>query len=294
MRLGLGSAQFGMPYGVTNTAEAPNAAAVTEILEIARHGNVDLIDTAADYGNAERILGNLLPGDWPVRLVTKTTATGDGPITEGIAVRVYESALRSTDRLGHRPLHGLLIHRSKELLKSGSDRLTAVLQRLKEEGVVDKIGASVYGGEEIDSVLDLFTPDIIQLPYNLCDQRLADSGHLEKLDRAGVEIHVRSVFLQGILLATPEELPEYLVSLRPTLELLTDTYGDCAVSKIAACLSTAMRSPAIDTAIVGVASPEQMRDIVDAMQMVPAITTDSDRFRINQPDLLNPSTWPVP
>lgn len=292
MKLGLGTAQFGMPYGATNAAGIPSPSSVSEILDIARDGNVDLIDTAAGYGDSERILGDLLPGGWGPRLVTKTTPLGDGPITQEALAGVREEALRSIERLGNRPLYALLAHHGTDILKRGGDRLVGMLRRLKEEGSVENIGVSVYGGEELDGILSRFVPDIVQLPYSLCDQRLHDSGHLKKLRRAGVEVHARSIFLQGTLLTAPERLPPYFAPLRGIVNRLAADYGDCPATRAGVCLKAVMLAPEIDTAIVGVAEPGQLRTILDAMQLAGEISLDRTQFRVDDNAILDPSTWP--
>ena len=292
MRLGLGSAQFGMPYGATNSVGVPDAAAVSKILEMARGGNIHIIDTAPGYGNAERVLGELLPEDWHVRLVTKTASAGDGPITERIAGRVHDVALQSAERLYRRPLHGLLVHHGTDLLKPGGDRLFAVLQRLKEEGVIEKIGASVYGGEEIDAILARFSPDIIQLPYNLCDRRLDDSGQIRRLSDANVEIHVRSIFLQGTLLTPEEHIPNHLAFLRPHLRRLTEQYGCGSVDRVAACLSAAAHQPVFDAVVVGVTTPEEMSVLLRAVNRAKEIAVERDAFQLHDSNILDPRIWP--
>ena len=121
----------------------------------------------------------------------------------------YISVIRSTARWkisGRGNVYGLLAHHADDLLVPGGRRVFEEMQRLLEEGLVRKIGVSVYSGQQIDSILELYTPDIVQLPLNLFDQRLLESGHLEKLKRRGVEIHARSVFLQGLLLIEPDQV----------------------------------------------------------------------------------------
>ncbi|MCY4240074.1 MAG: GNAT family N-acetyltransferase [Rhodospirillaceae bacterium] len=292
MKLGLGTVQFGMPYGITNSAGIPSPSSVSQILDIARDGNVDLVDTAACYGDSERILGDLLPDGWKPKLVTKTMPLGDNPITQEALAGLRENVLRSIKRLGRQPIYALLVHHGTDVLKRNGDQLIGMLQRLKEEGSVENIGVSVYGGAELDAILLRFLPDIVQLPYSLCDQRLHDSGQLKKLRHSGVEIHARSIFLQGTLLTTPECLPSYFAPLRVMLNRLAADYGDCPTTRVAVCLKAVMLAPEIDVAIVGVTEPRQLRTILDAMQLASEISLDRTQFRIDHSAILDPSTWP--
>lgn len=292
MKLGLGTVQFGMPYGATNAAGIPDLSAVREILAIARNANVDLVDTAASYGAAEQVLGDLLPDEWSPRLVTKAPPLGDGPITRAALAGVRDGVLRSIERLGHRPLYAVLVHHAGDILKRGGDRLIRTVGRLKEEGSTEKIGVSVYGGEELDAALARFDPDIVQLPYSLCDQRLHHSGHLRTLHDSGIEIHARSIFLQGILLTTPDKLPPYFSPLRTIIRRLDERYGTCPARRVAVCLKAVMMAPEIDTAIVGVTAPGQLRTILDAMQLASEVSLDREQFRVDDNAMLDPSTWP--
>lgn len=291
MRLGLGTVQFGLPYGVTNKSGVPGREAVSEILALARDGDVDLIDTAAGYGESEKILGETLPADWRPRIVTKTPPIQEEDVTAAAAECVYEAALRSVDLIG-RPLYGLLVHHGRDLLKPGADRLVEALARLKDDGVTRLVGVSVYTSDEIDAILSGFTPDIVQLPYNLCDRRLDDSGHMDELARSNVEIHVRSVFLQGLLLTPPTLLPAYFSPLLPVLERLSADYGDGTIDRMAACLGAVALRPAIDTAVVGVTQPDELRTILEAAEKAPEIALDPEQFRVDHPGMLDPSTWP--
>lgn len=293
MRLGLGTAQFGMPYGATNRTGTPTPSAISEILKVARQGRINLIDTAADYGGSEEVLGRLLPESWSVRLITKTMPTGNEGITEAVATRVRETALRSAERLGRRPLHGLLVHRGEDILKSGGERLIQILRNLKDEGSVEKIGASVYGGREIDAILERTNLDIVQLPYNLCDRRLDEGGQISRLKDANVEIHVRSIFLQGLLLASEDRVPQYFSCLRPVLRKLGESFGHGTIDRVAACLSVAARHPAFDAIIVGVTTPNEVSVLLQALDRAMDITVENDVFRMDDPNIVDPRTWPA-
>jgi len=293
MRLGLGAAQFGMPYGATNRLGTPTPSAVSEILKVAQQGRINLIDTAAGYGRSEEVLGRLLPETWSVRLITKTAPSGNGEITEPAAARVRETVLRSAERLGRRPLHGLLVHQGEDILKSGGERLIRILQNLKDGGIVEKIGASVYSGREIDAILECMDLDIVQLPYNLCDRRLDEGGQISRLKDANVEIHARSIFLQGLLLASEDRVPQYFSRLRPVLRRLGESFGRGTVDRVAACLSVAASHPAFDAIIVGVTTPDEVSVLLQALDSAMDITVENDIFRMDDPDILDPRTWPA-
>gem|GEM_PF-2061768 len=194
MKLGLGTVQFGQAYGVSNTGGqvAPDEAA--RILAQAAQAGVAVLDTAANYGTAEDVLEKL--DTKPFRLVTKTIS-----VKQGVPA-VVARARQSAERL---KADTLLVHAAADLK---DDALWPALQALKAEGVFRKIGISVYVADDPLAVAQTFRPDVMQLPFSVLDQRLLKSGALMRLKDLGVEIHARSIFLQGLLFL--DVLPEKL------------------------------------------------------------------------------------
>ncbi|MEE2996017.1 MAG: aldo/keto reductase, partial [Pseudomonadota bacterium] len=189
---------------MTNKNGKPSDTTVSRIVADALEGEVGLIDTAPVYGDAESRLGALLPDDGDCAIVTKTVSrrhsTQFGKEDSRI---VRDGFTASLDRLRRDAIYGLLVHAGSDLLEPGGERLVDTLREFQEAGLVQKIGVSIYDAEELDRILNVFKPEIVQLPLSVADQRLQQSGHLAVLKALGVEIHARSVFLQGVLLAEP-------------------------------------------------------------------------------------------
>ena len=218
-QLGLGTVQFGIDYGVTNKNGVPSDATVVKILSDALKNKIGIIDTAPAYGNAEWRLGNLLPDNRDCQIVTKTAVRPKlNRFGRDDAELVHRAFLDSLQRLQRDHVYGLLVHLGTDLLLQGGERLVETLFALRAAGLVKKVGVSIYNAEELDRILEVFTPEFVQLPLSIADQRLLKSGHLAKLKRLGVEIHVRSVFLQGVLLAEPATLPDFLRTSTPQFE----------------------------------------------------------------------------
>src|SRR5262249_48966545 len=135
---------------------------------------------------------------------------------------------------------------------------------LKESGSVGRIGVSVYTAAEIDGICRRFPVDMVQLPVSVLDQRLLASGHLRLLKDRGVEVHARSVFLQGLLLSEPENLPDYFRTVRDSLAVFRARASEHGMSAIEAALQFALRIPEIDCVLVGVCDAPQLAQIVAA------------------------------
>ncbi len=286
MKLGLGTVQFGLDYGITNPQGQVPPDEVGEILRLAAQAGIDLLDTAAQYGESESVLGQAIPSGAPFRIVTKTPSFNTAAITS-VQVEAMETTLaQSLQRLNHAAVYGWLLHQVDDLFSDGGDRLLDALYGARDNGQVEKIGVSVYTGAQIDRVLQIFTPDIVQLPINLLDQRLIHSGHLARLKSLGVEIHARSLFLQGVLL-NPSEAPAWMGD---ALDAYAAWLARETIPPLQAALSFAAGLPEIDVALVGVCSRAQLREILDAFQRIGRY--DFSRFACADERVVNPALWP--
>ena len=171
MRLGLGTVQFGQDYGISNRHGRPAVDEVAAILRVAADGGVDLLDTAHAYGDAEEILGELAVETAPFRVVTKTPAARVSAIGDAEVGRVRGGFSDSLARLQRTSLFGLLLHRAADLALPGGERLAETLVRLREEGKVAKVGVSVYSPADLDRVIRVFRPDLVQLPFSVLEAR---------------------------------------------------------------------------------------------------------------------------
>jgi aryl-alcohol dehydrogenase-like predicted oxidoreductase len=284
-RLILGTAQFGLNYGIANRTGQTSLREATAILEIAHSHGMRVIDTAAAYGESERRLGDIGLGRWSVisKLPLMPDAAGN------IRQWVNQSAEASLAHLKISSLHGLLLHRPEQLLGSRGAALYAALLELKENGLVQKIGVSIYDPAELDQLCKLYRLDIVQCPFNPIDRRLIDSGWLDRLRDLGTELHVRSVFLQGLLLLSPAARPAKFSRWQSLWSDWQRWLERTAMTPLQACLNYALSFPQIANVVVGVDKTSQLQEIMGniglAMPEVPKELQSTD-FR-----LINPSCW---
>jgi aryl-alcohol dehydrogenase-like predicted oxidoreductase len=291
-KLGLGTVQFGLAYGVTNARGQVPRADVAAILEAALAAGVDLFDTAAAYGDSEAVLGELLPPTAPLRLVSKIPAIDAATIGAAELAACRESVRRSLARLRRPQLYGLLLHRADDLLKPGGDQLLALLRELKEAGLVAKIGASAYERRQLDEILAMFVPDLLQVPVSVIDQRLLRDGMLARLKAEGCEIHARSIFLQGVLLADPVTLPAHFAPWRDRLRRLAELADRAGRSRPSLCLGFVIGRPEIDGVVVGVTGLAELRDILAAAAEAEApLPAGLDALAVDDAQLVNPALW---
>lgn len=286
-KLGLGTVQWGQSYGLSNQHGITPPETVTALLGEARHYGIEVLDTASLYGKSEAVLGmNSLDG---FKVVTKTPSFSIPRISDIEVNQLEETFKQSLDLLSCKKIYGLLIHHTEDVLVPGGDKLLAVMTQLKEKGVVEKIGVSVYDSVQVDAVLKKFKPDLIQLPLNVLDQRMLTSGHLELLKNEGVEIHARSVFLQGLLLMPLSNIPAYFEPVRPLLTRWHAAAHAQGLTANQAALVFVKNIPYVDTVLVGLDNLAQFRSCINDF----TIDTNFDAIGLacNDPIFVNPSLW---
>ncbi len=273
-KLGLGTVQFGQAYGVSNRSGQVKPAQAAAILARSADAGIGLLDTAANYGEAERVLAAL--DIRPFRIVTKTIGFGQG--LDAVLARARQSATA----LG---ADTLLVHAAGDL---ADGTLWPALQRLKAEGVFAKLGISTYVADDPASLAARFKPDVIQLPFSVLDQRLLADGTLAKLKDLGVEVHARSLFLQGLLFLDPP--PEKLKAAAAPLARLRAALREAGVTPLQAALGFVLSRQEIDIGLVGVTSLEELDKIIAATEIaLPAL--DWPSFALQDEHLLTPSLW---
>lgn len=273
-RLGLGTVQFGQAYGVSNRRGQVTPDDARAILARAAQGGVTLLDTAANYGEAEDVLAAL--DTTPFRIVTKTIHARHG--VDAVVARARQSArVLKADTL--------LVHAAADLQEAA---LWPALQALKAEGVFRRIGISTYVADDPAALADRFRPDVMQLPFSLLDQRLLQDGTLARLRDRGVEVHARSIFLQGLLFL--EALPPKLQQAAPRLAAIKAQIAQAGSTPLAAALGFVLSRPEIAIALVGVTSPDELDEILAAAN-APLPALDWDALALDDETVLTPSLW---
>lgn len=274
MTLGLGTVQFGQAYGVSNTGGQVPAQEVGAILGRAAQAGVKVLDTAANYGEAEAVLAR--QNIAPFRTVTKTIGVKDG--VEAVIARARQSAASLK-------ADTLLVHAAADLQ---NESLWPALQRLKAEGLFRKIGISVYAADDPAGLAERFKPDTMQLPFSLLDQRLLQDGTLAKLKKLGVEIHARSLFLQGLLFL--EQMPEKLRPVEAPMTAIRAKIRQAGSTPLAAALGFVLSRSEIDVALVGVTQLAELEEIL-AASTLPLPALDWSALALNDETALTPSRW---
>ena len=277
-KIALGTVQFGLDYGINNHDGQVPVGEVKNILDYTKNKGIDTLDTASGYGNSEQVLGEL--GVTNYRIITKTT-----PLKNGVD-GVIKGFHQSLDSLNIGQVAGLLIHNIDDTKDKRFGELFHKLNELKEEGVIKKIGFSTYTPDQVDFLLENFDFDLIQVPFNVFDTRLVEGGQLKALKKKNIEIHARSVFLQGVLLNF-DSLSSYFSTWDAQFERYQEIVREKELSLLEYALNFALNSQELDKVLVGVDNVAQLTDIVNAFKS----DVDLKAFKIDDINLLNPNLW---
>lgn len=292
-RLGIGTVQWGVAYGVNNSIGIAHKDDINMMLAYAAQNSL-IIDTAWAYGNSEEKIGSMLDHN-VVKIVTKTKPikTCSSQLSDQ-AQQVLDAVLGSISLLGGRQLYGVLVHQSDDLLGPHGNRLWRMLKRLKGEGLIEKIGCSFCSPNEYFKVSKRFDLDIVQIPYNIFDQRYINSGMREHTSRYGLEVHLRSIFLQGLFFMKPSELSNKLLPAAPYVKALREKLFEFSLSPQKAALKYVLQTTNNERLIIGSESLEQWNDIVNTIALSPLKAEELEglsSLAVEEKLIINPVCW---
>lgn len=287
-RLILGTVQFGLPYGVSHRGGAVARDEVGQILHLAHRAGVRTLDTAAAYGESERVIGSL-EAALPFEIVTKTMPLRSSEPDADDLVAIDRAFFCSLEKLRRARISALLVHDVGILKGRAGAALWAHLERYRRDGLVDRIGVSVYDATEAEALSARFPVEIVQLPLNVFDQRPVTSGALERLAAEGIVIHARSPLLQGLLLMPPGELPTALRRAAPALERWRAACAAADTSPLAAALAFVLASPAVSGLVLGVHSSDHLAQCLAALEQPVALCWRS--LACDDAILVDPRRW---
>lgn len=291
MKLAIGTVQFGLDYGLTNLTGKTSIDDAKRILEYAENQNIQVIDTSPAYGESEEVLGKQNLNSFKV--ITKTVNIKSNKIGNNDLVEIENSFQQSLQTLNLDVIDGLFIHNAKDLYKEGNQRLHEKLMEFKERGLVKKIGVSVYDRFEIDELYSKYAFDMVQLPINVLDQRLDDGFILKELKRENVEIHVRSIFLQGLLLNETSLLPDQFKGVFPTLKKYFMYLEEIGMNKMEGALKYIYDIEEIDYAVVGTTNVSQLQQINEAFNNIRKSRGQYDlsKYACSDRQIIDPRKW---
>lgn len=285
-KIALGTAQFGFDYGISNkTGQIPENQ-VFEILNECIRSGIDVLDTAYVYGNSELVIGNYIKKHGDVfKIISKLPECDPRDVKN-----IFESSL---ERLGVDELYGYMCHNFQYY--TDNPEIWDILRELKSEGKIEKIGISLYYPSELEYIIESkIDIDIIQVPYNIFDRRFEE--YFPVLKKMGVEIFVRSVFLQGLVFKELSELDDYFAKIRSKIVNLHSLSAELDIPIAAMCLNFAVLNEFVDQVVVGVDSVQNLKEIVSSSVYhddIKNIISKLCSLREDDENMILPMNWKV-
>lgn len=281
-KLGLGSGQFALDRAPVRGR--PARAEVQDILEVAARSGIRLFDVTGRDVQAEREIGEVLPRPDRFNVCISTIRPDRGPDM------VEAEARASLGRLGVEQAECIFVPSVAELLGPHGAALWDRLKALRDAGLTRKIGVSVFASDDPLGVARRFRPDIVQAPASLLDQRLINDGTLAAIAGLGMEVHLRSIFLNGLLLLPPDRAPSHLREAATRISRARRMIAEGRSDPLQAALGFALSRPEASAVLVGVASAAELNAVVAAAASPPP-DLDWDDMAIDDPDALDPGAW---
>jgi len=282
-KLGLSAAQFRFEGAVGARGRSPTDQAV-EILSVAQRAGVDLLDAAVPYAGAETVLGEALRLPNNFGLMLKTARADRGPDF------IEAEARASLKRLGAIKGHAIIVQSAGDLFGPHGPALWDKLQDLKEQGLFEKIGVAALVSDDPTGVARRFKPDIIQAPVSLLDQRLLTSGTLAAVRDLGVEVQLRSIFMQGILFLPLDRMPAPMKGAAAGLSRVRRMIAEGRSDPLQAALGFALSRQEASRVIVAVTTAQELQAVVAAASSPPP-DLDWDGMAMSDPSALDDQRW---
>ena len=284
MKLSLGTVQFGIDYGISNTLGKINSNEAKKIIKFAFNSGIKSIDTAISYGDSEECLGDIGVSKFDIVTKLPPCCVEKNEIFNW----VVEEVGNSLKRLKQDKIYGLLVHDSNDLILDSGKEVFEAMSYLKKEDKVSKIGLSAYSPDQIIQASEKYDIDIVQAPLNIIDRRLIDSGCLDYLKIKKIEVHTRSCFLQGLLLMDLNKIPRQF---KKWNELFICWHNWLAINNkdaLQTCLSYPLSFAGVDRVIIGIDSLKHLCEILSKKNIT---AMSIPNLQSNDENLINPMHW---
>jgi aryl-alcohol dehydrogenase-like predicted oxidoreductase len=282
-RIVLGGAQLGLPYGILNGGETLSREEVARILDTAVDHGIDSIDTAIAYGQSESIIGETSQNRFKIISKLPPLPVDISDVSEW----VHSQVQGSLSRLKCTSLDALLLHRPQDLTGAQGAELYAAIGSLMAEKMIHRFGVSIYSPDDLEGLIGTFDIHVVQAPLNVFDRRIL--GVTDQLSALNIEVHARSVFLQGVLIANPKNRPQRFEPWSEHFALFDEWVRFSGMSAMACCLGFALQQPGIAKLVIGTTSAESLDEIMNSIPN--SVLEVPTHLQSSVEELIDPRFW---
>ena len=281
----LGSANFDQIYGIKKNFIKKSE--IKKLFDLALKNKIKTIDTSPLYNKSEKIIGLLNNNRF--KIISKIPKPPKNIKRENIKKWLKQNVMISLKNLKIKKFECLLLHNANSLLCKNGDEIYKGIRNMKINGFTSKIGVSIYDFNVLDKILKKFKFNLIQAPFNILDQRLVEKGWLKKLKKRKIEVHARSIFLQGILLLKHNQLPKKLIKLSKKLMVWENWLKKNKFNSLQVCLSFVLNQRQLDGIVVGYNNTNQLNQILKLKQIKNNFSLPN--LNIKDKKLIDPREW---
>lgn len=283
-KIALGTAQFGMKYGINNKRGKVPKEEVFAILNKAIDYGIDTVDTAYSYKDSESVIGEFIRrSSANLKVISK--------LPECKELNAEEIFNLSLKRLNIPKIYGYLIHNFEYYKKNSY--IWNILEKFKRKKKIQKIGFSLYYPSELEKIFkEGLEIDIIQIPYSIFDRRF--EPFFKEIKEKNIEIHVRSIFLQGLVFKTVNELNSFFSPLKEKIYRLNLLSSELNIPVFLLYINFALKNQLVDKVIIGVDSIVHFNEIVQGLSCYSiddSTLTYLQNFQVNDENIIVPTNW---
>jgi aryl-alcohol dehydrogenase-like predicted oxidoreductase len=278
----LGTAQFGLDYGISNKDGQTSKEEINKVLNLCLDQNISALDTAPAYGSSESVLGEY---EDIVKFKISTKVDVINP------EEIRDSITSSLSKLGIEKIEYLLVHNENLLLNNMAESYYAELKSLKDDGLVSKIGVSSYSPNKLKQIVCRFDIDVVQIPVSVFDQSFLKANFLQELKKQEIEIHVRSIFLQGLVFMDPENIDPFFNPVKSKLTDFKKISDSLGLTSLELAVAFVQEVKEIDSFVVGVRSARDLEDVLQSTQVESKSSVDWGNFDFDIEAFSKPNMW---
>ena len=286
IKIVIGTANFNQRYGLKNL-RIKSINEIKKILNFLKNNNINYIDTAFSYNLSKLFLSKINFKNFKIITKIKLPSTN----VKSFLNNFDKLIMNKLSSFGIKKFEAVLLHDIKDLSSKNSKEFIRKLLMLKKKGIIKNLGVSIYEKKDLDIVLKIFKPDLIQFPASILDQRFLNKSFLKKLINLKIKAQIRSVFLQGILLRdlSKKHLTSKKIKLNKTLKSLEIWCKKNGVSRKEASLLFIKNQKNIDFLTIGIDSIEQLKQNLAILKRNKIIKIK--KFAITNKKIIDPRTW---
>jgi len=287
-KLSIGTAQFGQQYGLNSESNNIQASEAKNIINLCKKNDIKNIDTAFAYGDSESILGECDIADLKISTKFSLNDFNDYSISTQSLVKLIESSLK---RMKIEKIENLFLHNSNDLFSQHQQVILDGIKELINLNMIKNFGLSVYTPDEFFRAIDLIDIKIIQAPVNFFDNRFLSKDILKKLNENNVSLQARSIFLQGLLLHSEDQLPTYFNKFSKELNTWYEFISSHELTSLEACLLFALSRKEISSIVFGVDNIAHLTDVIKCVNKINNNEIKFPEIKSISHELYDPRKW---